>query len=173
VRRTGQEEVHVDRTPDGGTPDPTTPDPTTPDPTTRNPGTGSPTQDRATAGWPVGLGTVLSELARHDEVVVDLGPHGRLVVRRAGPHPSEPDPAGGAGATTGAGALLDPRSREALHLAGTGLPAVGIAEALGTDLADVAVRLAAVRAALGVSSTAAAVAACRGADGEVRGSAQR
>jgi len=113
------------------------------------------TPDRSTPDWPVGLGAVLTELTHRDEVLLDLGPHGRLVVRRQAD--------GGAG--WAAAAALDPRAREALHLAGTGLPAVGIAAALGTDLADVARRLSSVRAALGVSSTAAAVALTRGADG--------
>jgi len=116
------------------------------------------TPDRSTPDWPVGLPAVLAELARREEVVVDLGRHGRLVVRH---QDGATRTASGPPATS---AVLDERSQAALHLAGTGLPAVGIAEALGTDLADVAARLAAVRVALGVTSTAAALAVTRGAD---------
>ncbi|NAZ82474.1 hypothetical protein GTR02_11645 [Kineococcus sp. R8] len=115
--------------------------------------------------WPVALPDVLAELAVRDEVVVDLGERGSLVVRH------RPRPAAACRARGSELPALSRRDEDVLRLAGTGLPATGIAEVLGLSLGEVAARLVAVRAAFGVSSTAAAVAAAR--TPASRGGAQR
>lgn len=102
--------------------------------------------------WPVPLSTVLAALEVDDEVVLDLGPAGALVVRRAAPDvaPRTDDlPA------------LSECARRVLGLVAEGLPAAVVAHAVGLALPDLAHELALLRERYGVDSTASAVARAR------------
>ena len=108
--------------------------------------------------WPVPLSTVLAALEVDDEVVLDLGPAGALVVRRAAPTvPTLPTLL----PRTDDLPVLSERGRQVLGLVAGGSPAVVVAHTAGLALPDLAHELALLRERYGVDSTASAVARAR------------
>lgn len=98
--------------------------------------------------WPLPLPAVLEALRVEDEVRLDLGPAGTLVLRWV-PAAVETQP--------GELPVLLGRTREVLRMVADGLPAAVVAETLGLPLTVVADELTTLRARYGVESTAAAV----------------
>jgi hypothetical protein len=105
--------------------------------------------------WPVPLSTVLAALEVDGEVLLDLGPAGVVVVRRAVPTGPTLVP------RTDDLPALSERGARVLGLVAGGLPAVVVAHTVGLALPDLAHELALLRERYGVDSTASAVARAR------------
>ncbi|WP_380161207.1 hypothetical protein [Kineococcus sp. R86509] len=105
--------------------------------------------------WPVPLSSVLAALEVDDEVLLDLGPAGAVVVRRTVPTVPILVP------RTDDLPALSERGARVLGLVAGGLPAVVVARTVGLALPDLAHELALLRERYGADSTASAVARAR------------